>query len=71
MTKKHEFQLDDQDCLLICEALKKQLKKVEEERFYYRTNSEGFYRLYIEKYTKLMEYFFGKPRPVLKDWKFK
>lgn len=69
--KKNEFQLDDNDCALICEALKEKLKKVEEERYYRNQHPEGFYRIYIEKYSKLINWFSGKPIPILKDYKFK
>lgn len=67
---KETFQLDGSEVALIYEALKIQEKKVREEMFYRAEHPRVFYEIYLRRYGKLLNDFSGKPRAVLKEWKF-
>lgn len=54
--KNHDLiEFDNAELALLLEAVKKQIKSVEEERFYRRTHPEGFYNIYLERYWRIVE----------------
>jgi hypothetical protein len=53
-TKKDDvIEFDNAEIALLLEAIKAQIKKVEEERFYRHQHPEGFYNIYLERYWKI------------------
>ena len=55
--KKKDFDLvefDNEEISLLLEAVKNQIKKVEEERFYRNQHPEGFYDIYLERYWEIV-----------------
>ena len=57
-TKKNKeiiIELEDGELSLIVEALKKQVKKVWEDKFYRAYHPECFYDIYIKRYGRLIE----------------
>lgn len=51
---KDVIEFDNDEMCLLLEAVKKQIKKVEEERFYRREHPDGFYTIYLERYWKIV-----------------
>lgn len=49
------IEFDNSEISLMLEAIKSQIKKVEEERFYRHYHPEGFYRIYLERYWRIAE----------------
>lgn len=68
-TKKHEFQFDESDRAIISELLRNKLDEVRKEAFYFPKHTQEFYQIYFQRYEKLLNWFTGKPRPILKEWK--
>jgi len=53
--KEDIIELDSGEVSLLLEAVKKQIKKVEEERFYRHEHPDAFYDIYLERYWNLVK----------------
>jgi len=55
VVEKSTIELESDELHLIIEALRKQEEKIREERFYRRSQPEGFYNIYLERYWRLLD----------------
>jgi len=58
ITKKDDIiELDSAEVSLLLEAVKKQIERVKEEKFYRNEHPDSFYEIYLERYWNLVKKF--------------
>lgn len=54
-SKRQDIELDSAEVSLITEAVKEKLSRVREERFYRQDHPDGFYEIYLQRYSRILD----------------
>ena len=68
MKEENLYEFDSAEVALLVEAVKKQIEKVEHDRFYRAEHPRAFYDIYLERYWEIIKKLDKKiPKKIYKD----